>query len=234
MTIDTEVGGMLGFHDIIQAYWVRLTGKFVMFSGRDMALLEDWRSQGATAASVCRGIRDAVMWMHQQDPPRDLYNCRTYIEPHVERARARTIEGAQGISASDYARELGNQRNTDGEKRLPAALERALDIIERAGASCKQDELRTIYRHAWYHVRGLGTDLDLDEQYRALLELEELIAEQFFELLPERVRKKIEIEIVQEATSLGLRMSEDGWVHHIAARRRFLLARDHGLISLLD
>ena len=38
----------------------------------------------------------------------------------------------------------------------------------------------------------------------------------------------------QKATSLGLRMSEDGWVHHIAARRRFLLARDHGLISLLD
>jgi hypothetical protein len=225
---------MLGFHDIIQAYWVRLTGKFVMFSGRDMALLEDWRSQGATAASVCRGIRDAVMWMHQQDPPRDLYNCRTYIEPHVERARSRTILGAEGVSVLDYAREIEKQRVADGERRQPPALERALDIIERAGASCKRDELRTIYRHAWYHVRGLGADLDLDEQYRALLELEEMIAEQFFELLPEPVRKKIEIEIVQEATSLGLRMSEDGWVHHIAARRRFLLARDHGLISLLD
>lgn len=225
---------MLGFHDIIQAYWVRLTGKFVMFSGRDMALLEDWRSQGATAASVCRGIRDAVMWMHQQDPPRDLYNCRTYIEPHVERARSRTILGAEGVSVLDYAREIEKQRVADGERRQPPALERALDIIERAGASCKRDELRTIYRHAWYHVRGLGSDLDLDEQYRALLELEEMIAEQFFELLPEPVRKKIEIEIVQEATSLGLRMSEDGWVHHIAARRRFLLARDHGLISLLD
>jgi hypothetical protein len=225
---------MLGFHDIIQAYWVRLTGKFVMFSGRDMALLEDWRSQGATAASVCRGIRDAVMWMHQQDPPRDLYNCRTYIEPHVERARSRTIQGAEGVSALDYAREIEKQRVADGEHRQPPALERALDIIERAGAACKRDELRTIYRHAWYHVRGLGSDLDLDEQYRSLLELEELIAEQFFELLPETTRKKIEIEIVQEATSLGLRMSEDGWVHHIAARRRFLLARDHGLISLLD
>ena len=225
---------MLGFHDIIQAYWVRLTGKFVMFSGRDMALLEDWRSQGATAASVCRGIRDAVMWMHQQDPPRDLYNCRTYIEPHVERARSRTILRAKEVSVLDYAREIEKQRVADGERRQPPALERALDIIERAGASCKRDELRTIYRHAWYHVRGLGADLDLDEQYRALLELEEMIAEQFFELLPEPVRKKIEIEIVQEATSLGLRMSEDGWVHHIAARRRFLLARDHGLISLLD
>jgi hypothetical protein len=134
----------------------------------------------------------------------------------------------------DYAREIEKQRVADGERRQPPALERALDIIERAGASCKRDELRTIYRHAWYHVRGLGADLDLDEQYRALLELEEMIAEQFFELLPEPVRKKIEIEIVQEATSLGLRMSEDGWVHHIAARRRFLLARDHGLISLLD
>ncbi|MEC9398310.1 MAG: hypothetical protein VX475_11850 [Myxococcota bacterium] len=225
---------MLGFHDIIQAYWVRLTGKFVMFSGRDMALLEDWRSQGATAASVCRGIRDAVMWMHQQDPPRDLYNCRTYIEPHVERARSRTILGAEGVSVLDTARASEKPRVAAGARRHPPARERALDISERAGASCKRDELRTIYRHAWYHVRGLGADLDLDEQYRALLELEEMIAEQFFELLPEPVRKKIEIEIVQEATSLGLRMSEDGWVHHIAARRRFLLARDHGLISLLD
>lgn len=214
---------MLGFHDIIQAYFVRLTGKFVMFSGRDMALLEDWRGQGASAASVCRGIRDAVRWMHNMDPPRDLYNCRTYIEPHIERARSRHIS----VEPSPMQRYEAGMRQSE-------ALSRALQIIERAGPHCKRMGVQAIYRHAWYHIRGLGEGMDLDEQYRALLELEEALAEQFFEILEPAKQSALEQQIQHEARTLGLKMSEDGWRHHIAARRRFLLARDHGLISLLD
>ncbi|MEM1350028.1 MAG: hypothetical protein AAGI01_15815, partial [Myxococcota bacterium] len=85
---------MMGFFDIIQAYFMHATGRFVLFSGRDVALLEAWRKQGATPASICRGIREAMLALDGADPPRSVYNCRKFIAPHIAKARERVAGGA--------------------------------------------------------------------------------------------------------------------------------------------
>ena len=215
---------MVGFFDIIQAYFTKLTGRFIMFGGRDMALLMNWRDQGATAAAICRGIRDAVMHMREERPPRSLYNCREYIEPHVLRTRSRTTERTERIRQARVAAQMGSQH----------VLQRAISIVERAGERCADERTRAIWRRAWYYLRDLDEDLDLDEQYRVLLELEESIAQDFFEAMPEERRGALQRNLESEAQAMGLRKSDEAYTHHINARRRFLLARDHGLVSLLD
>lgn len=218
------------FFDIIQAYFTRLTGRFMMFSGRDMELLQGWRDQGATAASICRGIREAVLHMEQERPPRSLYNCRDFITPYVERARSRRVgERARVIDVpAEQAARQGRVRPRQ------SAAARALETIERAGARCQREEVRELYRRAWYQVRALADELDIDRLYSALLDLEESLAEEYLETLTPRQRERLEARLVDEARALSARMSEEAWRSHLAARRRYLLTREHGLVALLE
>ncbi len=234
---------VIGFFDIIQAYFTKLTGRFMMFSGRDMDLLERWRGQGATAVAICRGIRDAVMHMDQRDPPRDLYNCRDFIEPYVERARARSGElsefsseaifGVASLSDKPLVAPHGASSTTINRKPLNVA-QRALIRIERAGQRCEQAEVRALYREVWYGVKDATKRVSVEEQYGALLELEERLADAYFEVLSGGHKAQIERRLVDEVNRHGLRMSEEAWACHKAARRRYLMVREYGLVSLLD
>ena len=234
---------MIGFFDIIQAYFTKLTGRFVMFSGRDMALLEGWRARGATAVSICRGIRDAVMHMDQSQPPRDLYNCRDFIEPYVDRARARGGEVSEFSSEASFGvaslsdRPLSACAEGGGmraRRRPRSVAHRALQKIERAGQECDRGEIRALYREAWYCVRDAALREDVEEQYGVLLELEERLADAYFETLSGAMRERLERQLVEEVSSMGLRMSEEAWACHKEARRRYLMIKEYGLVSLLD
>lgn len=234
---------MIGFFDIIQAYFTKLTGRFMMFSGRDMDLLEQWRAQGATAVAICRGIRDAVMHMDQRKPPRDLYNCRDFIEPYVARARMRSGELSEfsseaifGVaSLSDVPLKPAPGASLSGSRRKPLnPAQRALLRVECAGQRCERAEVRALYREVWYGVKDATKHVSVEEQYGALLELEELLADAYFEALSGGNRAQIERRLVEEVHSMGLRMSEEAWVCHKSARRRFLMVREYGLVSLLD
>lgn len=237
---------MIGFFDIIQAYFTKLTGRFVMFSGRDMALLEGWRARGATAVAICRGIRDAVMHMDQSQPPRDLYNCRDFIEPYVERARARGGEVSEFSSEASFGvaslsdrpligRAVEERAAMGGGRRQQRGVAlRALQKIERAGQQCERGEIRALYREAWYCVRDAALRDDVEEQYGVLLELEERLADAYFETLSGVMRERLERQLVEEVSSMGLRMSEEAWACHKEARRRYLMIKEYGLVSLLD
>jgi len=212
---------MVGFFDIIQAYFTKLTGRFIMFSGRDLVLLQEWKGQGASAAAICRGIRDAVINMHEQKPPRDLYNCRAWIEPHVERARARIVQDPVA-----KLREAGLVEQS--------VTQRAMSNLERVGGACKNPKVRELYRTAWYQVRDLEREGRVDEQYSKLLVLEEHLADAYFSTLSDEVRRQLDRRIEDEVSSLGLRMSEHAWTQHMTARRRYLMMREFGLQPLVD
>ena len=232
---------MIGFHDIIQAYFTRLTGRLVIFSGRDMALLERWRSEGATAVAICRGVRDAVMHLDQSKPPRDVHTCRDFIEPYIARARQRgarapsefsseAVFGVASLSVEAPDEERDASRALS-ERRVSVALQ-ALCRIERAGHLSERAEVRALYREAWYVARGAALLGSAEEQYGALLELEEQLCEAYFEALDARARARLERRVISEVQANGLRMSEEAWRAHKAARRRHLLMSEHGLISL--
>lgn len=223
---------MLSFFDIIQAYFTKLTGRFMMFSGRDMALLEGWRSQGATAVAICRGVRDAVLHMGEDRPPRDLYNCRVFIETYVGRARARSVAHASEAVMSDASAAGVASGGLEWGSGTPAR--RALRAIEEAGARCERASTRELYRQAWHQARRVALGAGEEDQYGALLELEEALADAYFEALSEGERRQVERRIEEEVAMLGGRMSEEAWRCHLAARRRFLMVREYGLVSLLD
>jgi hypothetical protein len=207
----------MGFYDIVQAYFVQATGRFVMFSGRDVALLQSWKAQGATAAAVCRGIRDAVRQLDRDDPPRSVYNCRKFIKPYIERASARAV----GAPTRAFARRSASPRD------------HALAELERAGRACDEERRRALYRDAWYRVHDLGDVEDIELVYAALLGLEEWLSERTFEGLPEATRAAIDARIDREAVTLDARMSERAWELHRVARRRQILGREHDLVTLL-
>lgn len=236
---------MVSFYDIIQAYFTQMTGRFVMFSGRDMALLHRWRQQGATPASVCRGIREAVLHM-TKEPPRSIYNCRVFIEPHVERARQRLIDDGQdqeGEDEDDTLNHAMHQPRAEQARREPVAsrsgvLRGALSVLEAAGRQCQDEAVRALYREMWYRVRSLHErelTASVEAQYEQLLRLEEELAESYYAALGLAEQRQIDELLGQEEAELGLsvRMSPDAWSRHRTARKNRVLARDYGMISLL-
>lgn len=237
---------MVSFYDIIQAYFTQMTGRFVMFSGRDMALLHRWRQQGATPASICRGIREAVLHM-TKEPPRSIYNCRVFIEPHVERARQRLIDdgaldSAQELSELEAMSSAPSQR-AELARREPSTsrsgvLRGALSVLEAAGRQCQDEAVRALYREMWYRVRSLHERevlASVEAQYEQLLRLEEELAESYYAALGLAEQRQIDDLLGQEEAELGLsvRMSPDAWSRHRIARKNRVLARDYGMISLL-
>lgn len=253
---------MVSFYDIVQAYFTQMTGRFVMFSGRDMALLQRWRSQGATPASVCRGIREAVLHM-TKEPPRSIYNCRKFIEPHVERARQLLLEQEGGADAAQPLPELGLKTQvaqvSAGQVSAKAAplpgapqaaaqrlsvrlsvLRGALSVLEQAGRRCEDEAVRALYREMWYRVRALDMQgasvMSVEAQYEQLLRLEEELAEGYYAALSLAEQRQIDDRLSAEEAEqpLGLRMSPEAWSRHRAARKNRVLMRHYGMVSLLD
>lgn len=220
---------MMGFFDIIQAYFTQITGRFMMFSGRDVSLLYGWRQQGVSAASVCRGIRDAVRTFDRDDPPRSVYNCRKFIEPYIKRARSRVLADApQASEAQGSGGRVGMRERDDDNVAL-----QALRVLERAGSACEDMERRALYRRVWYEIRSLVDLHTIDEQYAGLLHAEERLSDGAFELLTEDEQESLREKVLEEARSMNMRMSEDEWGRHAIARRRHLMVREHDVVSLL-
>jgi hypothetical protein len=239
---------MVGFHDIVHAYFTQVTGRLVMFSGRDVALMRQWRAQGATAALLCCGIRDAVLAMEEHDdPPRSLYNCRAYIEPYIERARLRQLVGGEAVGEQEVEEapvlveepevELSEEERARHRAMSRALLKRALEVIEQLGHQAQDGASRASYRAAWHKVKALLREEPAARpQLLAELEaLDESLAQRWFYGLPEHERGQI------DALALGPRglqqlerMSEDAQERWLWARRREVLRERFGLASLVD
>lgn len=208
----------MGFFDTIQIYFMELTGRAIMFSGRDLELLSRWRAEGASAAVVCRGLRDAVEAMGEKELPRDIYNCRKYIEPQVQMAREKAVGGHD---ASDSGAEA------DAEEGVFAGVLR--NLVE-AGRRAEGESVKELYRDAYRRVRALK-DASA-EAFDELARVERALVDGFFERLEAGERARIEERIVQESRPLLEQMSAEARAEHLRARRRLLLIREYGLARL--
>ncbi len=209
----------MGFFDTIQIYFMELTGRAIMFSGRDLELLSRWRAEGASAAVVCRGLRDAVEAMGEKELPRDIYNCRKYIEPQVKMAREKAVGGHD---AADFG------ESEDGaEEGVFAGVLR--NLVE-AGRRAEGESVKELYRDAYRRVRALK-DASA-EAFDELARVERALVDGFFERLEAGERARIEERIVQESRPLLEQMSAEARAEHLRARRRLLLIREYGLARL--
>lgn len=229
-----------GYFETVQMYFIELTHQSLFLSGRDLELLEAWRDRGANATAVCKGLRDAVEALPDDDPPRDIHACRRWIEPYVEQVEQRAVGGHD--PGSDAAAPAEPETSTSGPEAAgsgadapdDSVLERALDRIERAGRRADDEEVREVYRRAWRAIRDLfGTD-DIGEQFEQLAAIEESLVDGYYRALDRTERRTIEERITEGDEELLDDMSPEAKRQHLRARRRRILMEQFDLVSLID
>ena len=198
----------LGYIDTIQAFFLEMTGRGAMLSSRDLQLILEWRSRGASTAVICKGVEQAMR--EQRDLPRDIWGCRYSVEKLV--GPAATEAPAPKVP-------------TPAEDVLTAAMKR----IEEAGKEADRETFKAAYRKAWRRLK----ELDTEDSFEAVFQVEESLLEHYWAALAASERQEITDMIAEEMTRFG-QMSQSAKQQHEVARRRRLLQRDFGLIPLLE
>ncbi|QDG52433.1 hypothetical protein FIV42_17305 [Persicimonas caeni] len=238
------------FFDTIQVYFLEVTGRGIMFGGRDLELLSQWRDEGASAKVICRGIKEAIDSMGEEDPPRNIYACRGHIEAAIESARDRSAgahggyappsqtsrpSGANHPSQSNPPSESTDQAPTQSSGNAYSSLfEEALANIERAGKNCDQEQIRQVYREAWREIKTLVDASQVDDPFSELAAIEDALVDGYFRALDRAEQDRIE-DAISEQNRVDLAiMSPEARREHLAARRRKLLIREYGFVPLID
>jgi hypothetical protein len=220
-----------GYFDTIHFYFLEVTGKGILFSGRDLELLSRWRDEGATATVICRGINEAVTNMDDDDPPRGVYACQGWIEAEIERAREMATGGHIGRQASPDPSPPEQDQSTSAYADL---FEEALANIERGGKSCDAEDLRQVYRQAWKELKVLVDGAGIDDPFSELAAIEDALVDGYFRALDRLDQDRIEDAISEQNRADLAIMSAEAREEHLAARRRKLLIRDYGLTPLIE
>lgn len=212
----------MGFFDTIQVFFMELTGRAIMFSGRDLELLSRWRSEGASAAVVCRGLREAVEALGEKELPRDIYNCRKFIEPQVALARSKAVGANEDVEGTVVGK--GDDGEGDG------IFGEILRNIAEAGQQAVVESVKELYRDAYRRVRAL--EGEGAAAFGELARVESALVDGFFERLDAEERARIEARILEESRVLVASMSAEAREEHLRARRRLVLIREYGLARL--
>lgn len=199
----------MGYIDTVQAYFLELTGRGAILSGRDVELLMGWRAAGATIAIICRGIELAVQGKAER--PRDIWACRWHIEPLIENSTLLAVGR--------------HEEPLDPEGPQQSTLSR----IQKAGEAADRDAFRDAYRDAWKRVK----QLENTDSFEDLVAVDNHLLDTFWDALTRVERAQLEELIAAELTTLKS-ISKDARQQHIDARRRHFLKREFGLVSVLD
>ncbi len=200
----------MGYFDAIQAYFLELTGRGAVLSGRDVRLLVDWRDRGADVAQICKGLEQAVRELHQ--PPRDIFACRYYVEDEVPKPAA--IPKAEPVVITD-----------DDDLKTET-----LSRIEAAGKKADREAFKEAYRDCWRRVSELNAAEDIIPE---LLDIEDLLLDAYWAGLKLAEQRKV-LEQIQTEIESFRSMSDAARAQHELARRRKLLQEHYELLPLLD
>lgn len=193
-----------GYFETIQAFFLELTGKGLVLSSRDVEALAAWQAQGATAATICKGIERAVAAKGSR--PRDIWACRAWIEPLVAISRSRTVEITDALESPSNV----------------------LTSIEEAGRAADREAFKQAYRDAWLRLRTQETS----HTWEALMEADAALVAAFLAALSDEEQLSLNRTILGDASLIG--MTAEARERHIAARTRRLLKDRFGLVSPLD
>ena len=218
------------YYETIQQCFTELTRRAIFLSGRDLQLLSEWRDEGATAAAICKGLREAVEAMPDDDPPRDVYACRHYIEPYVDRVTERQVGGHEAGGDDDA--------ESGGASAAGGLVGRALERVERAGRAADDEAIKEVYRRVWRDLRdlceGKGETKREPADYEQLATIEEALVDGYYRALDRTEQARIESAIESDSEELLARMSPEARRDHLRARRRRILREDFDLVSLFD
>ncbi|MFP4599915.1 MAG: hypothetical protein ACLFVJ_16775 [Persicimonas sp.] len=224
----------LGYFETIQMYFLEVTGRGIMFTGRDLEALSRWRAEGASTKTVCLGIEQAVASMPDDDPPRDIFACRAWVEAQLDGARERSTGEHADVGKPERppAEQANHTENADDG--TASLFDEALSNIERAGRDCDDERRRQVYRNAWRDVRELVEDSSVDDPFAELAAIEDALVDAYFRALDRAEQDRIEDAISEQNRADLAIMSPEARQEHLAARRRRLLIQEYGLAPLID
>lgn len=210
------------YYDFVHRYFLELTGRGLVLSSRDLNLLKTWREAGVSAAIVCQGIDRAVQEIKN---PRDIYGCKKFIDPLVERAMRLSVGGHQGdqpevVPVTSRAPEFVLEPKPEPDP----IDDPVLQDLNRAFEAAERDAFKDAYKLAIERVAS-------ETGFEALIEAERLLVEAYFEAL-----KPEEKEDVEHAVNKGVNLdalSEAARLEHIHSRRRRILIERYGLVPLV-
>ena len=197
----------MDFSELIQSYFLKRTGKGLIFSSRDLDLLLKWEDSGCSAGTVCKGIDAAVERAIRT--PRDLFACRKYIEESM------------------VVKKPGLMPNSAQRKPIPTAKkdapplgerEELMGIVKRYARKKPHSDFQELYATALAELRDTCLDIDI-------FAFEENFYEKAFSTLPENEQKEIDDEIFKKLNVVLSTMSPKAKAATIAAKRRASLDR---------
>lgn len=219
----------LGFFDAVQIFFTQVTGRGVMLGGRDIEYLDLLHRRGVDARLVCQAVAEAVEQMADEDPPRNIWACRPWIDAYLERASV----GSVGAHPPDRPAPDTSPTRPPPNEADQALLEQALESIEAAGRSAHSEAIRDVYRRAWRDIHSLAA-APSSNPLEALAAVEDAMVDAFFGAMLDAERQRIERQLLEQQGPHLRRMTEAARARHLRARRRRLLIEQHGLVSLLD
>jgi len=208
--------------DTVQNHFHEQTGRGLMLSSRDFELLARWFTAGASPATICQGIDEAIDAL--QKPPRDLYGCRKYIEPYVE------LQNRHRAGRNDFAGTAATTPETRSTQDCDEAdpLDEAIDRLRAVSARTEQQALQAVFATTMDRLESLRGDETFDP-FLDLDAIEADLLDAVYEALGVDARTELEREIAARWGSHLERMSASARKQTLRVRRRALLAERHGV-----
>ncbi len=200
----------MDFSELIQSYFLKRTGKGLIFSSRDLDLLLKWEKSGCSAGTVCKGIDAAVERANRI--PRDLFACRKYIE-----------EG-MGVKKPNRKPQVAVQVKTNlSAEPQPAngpmvEREELVGIVKRYARQNPHGEFQSLYIEALKELADENLDIDV-------FGFEENFYARAFLSLPENKQVEIDDQILSKLNAVLSTMSPKARLATITAKRRAYLER---------
>lgn len=236
-----------GYYDAIQVFFTEATGRVALFNARDQELLSRWNQEGRSAQLICRGIREAVLAMREESPPRSLRDCERYIDQEWEASKERTVGVSPGSSLGRNVRRMEHQGGkslrsavpgsdssvSDSTKSADSLSDGVAAALQEGGKKEAAEHLKEAYRLVWKEMRLLqerGRSLQIEDvEY-----LDRLLVEHFFGRLEEDEQKEIDRSIDAASQGLLRAMSPRAREEHMLARRKKWLKENRSLLDLVE
>ena len=213
----------------VEAAFVRLRGRGLMLSPKDVALVERWRSSGIPVHLVLRALEEAVTeYVNRHPASSALPSTLAYFERRIDDAatlwRGRMLDWEQAEEAVE-----GSSKDATMKDQFAVLLL----AIETSGQRCAHEGIRDALRRAW---RALNEAQDAGQQ--SPWELAGILDEHLIQWVLEGVEVSVREDLEQQAeahvVSRGATMSAEARRNRLNYQLARLVRERWGLPELVE
>ena len=195
----------MDFSELIQSYFLKRTGKGLIFSSRDLDLLLEWEATGCSAATICKGIDAAVERANRT--PRDLFACRKYVEEGMGIKKKPEKKTQTSAAVEKKAVLVPPSSEPLGER------EELLGMVKNYARKNPHSDFQKLYADALQELGDASLEIDV-------FAFEEKFYESAFLTLPASDQKEIDDGILRKLNAVLSTMSPKARLATITAKRR--------------